>query len=154
MHHTVSFFLCPYGIVFKAVRRSSSDREEFFPKMLTGRSNGMGYERRKVALHQVIRGWVSYFKYADAKTSLMSIDQWLRRRIRMCIWKSWKRPKTRVKNLIRCGIKPYWARIYGNSSKGYWANAEGIMHHAASNDKLRVAGYPCLMDYYVRLHVR
>ena len=33
-------------------------------------------------------------------------------------------PKTRVKNLIRCGIKPYWARIYGNSSKGYWANAE------------------------------
>ena len=51
-------------------------------------------------------------------------------------------------------FKPYWARIYGNSSKGYWANAEGIMHHAASNDKLRVAGYPCLIDYYVRLHAR
>lgn len=93
-------------------------------KMLTGRSNGMGYERRKVALHQVIRGWVSYFKYADAKTTLASIDKWLRRRIRMCIWKSWKKPKTRVKNLIRCGIKPYWARIYGNSSKGYCADAE------------------------------
>ena len=123
-------------------------------KVLTGRSNGMGYERRKIVLHQVIRGWVSYFKYADAKTSLASIDKWLRRRIRMCIWKSWKRPKTRIKNLIRCGIKPYWARIYGNSSKGYWANAEGIMHHAASNDKLRAADYPCLMDYYVRLHVR
>ena len=81
---------------------------------------------------------------------LTSIDQWLRRRIRMCIWKSWKRPKTRIK----CGIKPYWARIYGNSSKGDWANAEGIMHHAATNDKLRAAGYPCLMDYYVRLHAR
>ncbi len=40
-------------------------------------------------------------------------------------------------NLIKCGIKPYWARIYGNSSKGYWANAEGIMHHAAPNEKLR-----------------
>ena len=113
----------------------------------------MGYERRKVTLHQVIRGWVSYFKYADMKTTLVAIDKWLRIRIRMCIWKSWKKPKTRVKNLIRCGIKPYWAKIYGNSSKGYWANAEGIMHHAASNDKLCVAGYPCLMDYYVRLHV-
>lgn len=56
-------------------------------KMLTGRSNGMGYERRKVALHQVIRGWVSYFKYADVKSLLIAIDQWLRRRIRMCIWK-------------------------------------------------------------------
>ena len=56
--------------------------------------------------------------------------------------------------LIRCGIKPSWAGIYGDSSKGYRANAEGIMHHAASNDKLRAAGYPCLMDCYVRLHVR
>ena len=70
----------------------------------------------------------------------------------MCIWKSWKKPSTRVKNLVKCGIKPYMARIYGNSSKGYWANAEGIMHHAATNEMLRRAGYPCLMDYYVKLH--
>ena len=121
-------------------------------KLITGRSNGMGYERRKEALHQTIRGWVSYFKLADAKKYLERMDEWLRRRIRMCIWKSWKKPCTRVKNLVKCGIKPYWARIYGNSSKGYWANAEGIMHHAATNDMLRRAGYPCLMDYYVKLH--
>ena len=50
----------------------------------------------------------------------------------MCIWKAWKRPKTRVKNLIECGIKPYWARIYGNSSKGYWANAEGSRRRAGA----------------------
>ncbi|MBQ6576231.1 MAG: group II intron reverse transcriptase/maturase, partial [Bacteroidales bacterium] len=121
-------------------------------KVLTGRSNGMGYERRKRELHQMIRGWVGYFKLADMKSTLEAIDKWLRRRVRMCIWKAWKRPETRVTNLIKCGIKPYWARIYGNSSKGYWANAEGIMHHAAGNDKLRRAGYPCLMDYYVQLH--
>ena len=120
--------------------------------MLTCRSNGMGYERRKESLRQAIRGWVTYFKLADMKYALEQIDQWLRRRIRMCIWKSWKRPRTRVKNLIKCGIKPYWAHVYGNSSKGYWANAQGIMHHAAGNEKLRRAGYPCLMDYYVRLH--
>ena len=75
-------------------------------------------------------------------------------------WKSTTCPENpaffriRVKNLIRCGIKPYLARIYGNSSKGYWANAEGIMHHVTTNDKLRAAGYPCVMDYYVRMHVR
>ena len=109
-------------------------------KLLTGRSNGMGYERRKQVLHETIRGWVGYFNLADMKTALEGIDQWLRRRIRMCIWKAWKRPKTRVKNLIKCGIKPYWALIYGNSSKGHWANAEGIMHHAAGNEKLRRAG--------------
>ena len=112
----------------------------------------MGYERRKQVLHETIRGWVGYFKLADMKTAVEAIDQWLRRRIRMCIWKAWKRPKTRMKNLIKCGIQPYWAQIYGNSSKGYWANAEGIMHQAAGNDKLLRAGYPCLMDYYVQLH--
>ena len=121
-------------------------------KLITGRSNGMGYERRKVVLRQAICGWVEYFKLADAKNCLIEMDKWLRRRIRMCIWKSWKKPRTRVKNLVKCGIKPYWARIYGNSSKGYWANAEGIMHHAATNEMLRRAGYPCLMDYYVKLH--
>ena len=112
----------------------------------------MGYARRKQVLHDTIRGWVGYFKLADMKTAVEAIDQWLRRRIRMCIWKAWKRPKTRVKNLIKCGIQPYWAQIHGNSSKGYWANAEGIMHQAAGNDKLSRAGYPCLMDYYVQLH--
>ena len=121
-------------------------------KLITGRSNGTGYERRKEVLHQTIRGWVNYFKLADAKNYLEEMDKWLRRRIRMCIWKSWKKPSTRVKNLVKCGIKPYWARIYGNSSKGYWANAEGIMHHAATNEMLRRAGYPCLMDYYYQLH--
>ena len=121
-------------------------------KLITGRSNGMGYERRKEVLHQTIRGWVNYFKLADAKSYLQETDTWLRRRIRMCIWKSWKKPSTRVKNLVKCGIKPYMARIYGNSSKGYWANAEGIMHHTATNEMLRRAGYPCLMDYYVKLH--
>ncbi len=41
-------------------------------------------------------------------------------------------------------LKPYWARIYVNSSKGYWANAEGIMHYAATNEKLGSGGKPCV----------
>ena len=113
----------------------------------------MGYARRKQVLHDTIRGWVGYFKLADMKTAVEAIDQWLRRRIRMCIWKAWKRPKTRVKNLIKCGIKPYWAHMWGNASKGYWSVAGSpIMAQAASILNLRIAGYPCLMDYYVQLH--
>ena len=113
----------------------------------------MGYERRKQVLHETIRGWVGYFKLADMKTAIETIDQWLRRRIRMCIWKAWKRPATRVKNLIRCGIKSYLAYMWGNASKKYWAIAGcPIMRQAATNDRLRKAGYPNLMDYYVQLH--
>ena len=112
----------------------------------------MGYERRKQVLHETIRGWVGYFKLADMKTAVEAIDQWLRRRIRMCIWKAWKRPKTRVKNLIKCGIKPNWAHMWGNASKGCWAVAGAFMQNAATTQLLRRAGYPCLLDYYVQLH--
>ena len=112
----------------------------------------MGYERRKQVLHETIRGWVGYFKLADMKIALEVIDQWLRRRIRMCIWKAWKQPRTRVKNLIKCGIKPYWAYMWGNASKGYWAVAGAFMQNAVTNQLLYSAGYPCLMDYYVQMH--
>ena len=115
----------------------------------------MGYEQRKEALHNVIRGWVSYFKYADAKENLRAIDEWLRSRIRMCIWKCWKLSKTRVRNLIKCGIPQWRAYQWGNASKGYWAVAHsGIMQVAASNRNLARAGYPSLLGYYEEYHCR
>ena len=117
------------------------------------RSNGMGYERRKEVLHNAIRGWVNYFKYADAKENLRATDEWLRRRIRMCIWKSWKLPRTRVRNLTRCGIPQWQAYQWGNASKDYWAVAGStIMQVAASSRNLARAGYPSLMGYYEKYH--
>lgn len=62
-------------------------------RLLTSRSNGWGNERRKEALRQYITGWVNYFKLADMKSLLPRIDEWYRRRIRMKIWKQWKRVK-------------------------------------------------------------
>ena len=114
----------------------------------------MGYDQRKEALHNVIRGWVSYFKYADVKENLRAIDEWLRSRIRMCIWKSWKLPRTRVRNLIKCGIPQYRAYQWGNASKGYWAVAGSFMKVAASNRNLARAGYPSLLGYYDTYHCR
>ena len=114
----------------------------------------MGYEQRKEALHNVIRGWVSYFKYADAKGNLRAIDEWLRRRIRMCIWKCWKRVRTRIRNLIRCGIEYNRAVEWGCSSKGYWTVAGSFMKVAASNRNLARAGYPSLLEYYEKYHCR
>ena len=68
----------------------------------------------------------------------------------MCIWKSWKLPKTRIKNLIKCGINKYNARRWG-CVKGYWRVAGSpIMHMAASNVNLRKAGYTFLYDEYAK----
>ena len=117
-------------------------------KALTGRSNGMGYAQRKEALALFIRGWVEYYKLARMKTTLEDMDKWLRRRIRMCIWKSWKNPRTRIANLIKCGI-PAWQAYKQGWMKGYWHVADMWMtHQAMSNSKLYRAGYRCLMDYY------
>lgn len=117
-------------------------------KSLTGRNNGMGYERRKEALELFIRGWVEYYKLARMKKTLETIDMWLRRRIRMCIWKSWKNPRTRIANLIKCGV-PKWQAWKQGWMKGYWhASNMWVTSQAMSNNNLYRAGYRCLMDYY------
>ena len=109
----------------------------------------MGYKQRKEALKLFISGWVEYYKMARMKKTLETIDMWLRRRIRMCTWKSWKNPRTRIANLIKCGIPKWQARKKG-WAKGYWHVADTwSVHHAMSNRNLYRAGYRCLMDYYV-----
>ena len=59
-------------------------------KELTSRSNGWGYELRKQKLKNYIVGWIGYYRLAQIKRLCIETDEWLRRRIRMCIWKSWK----------------------------------------------------------------
>ena len=116
----------------------------------TSRSNGWGYAKRKQKLKEYIRGWVDYYHLANMKRLLLDTDEWLRRRIRMCIWKAWKKVKTKVANLIRCGINKYKAYEWGNTRKGYWRIADSpILKRAMDNNKLRSAGYATLMEAYL-----
>ena len=118
-------------------------------KDLTGRSNGMGYEKRKESLRYFIMGWLEYFKLADMKSRLQGVDKWYRRRLRMCIWKCWKRIRTRFKNLMRCGIDKQKAWEWANTRKGYWRiSKSATLSCALCNDNLRRANYPLLMDCY------
>ncbi len=122
-------------------------------KELTRRSNGWGYKRRKDALRKYIVGWIGYYHLAEMKSFLQTTDEWLRRRIRMCIWKAWKRPRTRVKNLILCGIDKHNAYMWGNTSKSYWRTAGSwIMTRAVTNASLRLREYTNLYDEYVKWH--
>ena len=118
-------------------------------KELTSRSNGWGYEKRKQKLKAYIEGWVGYYHLANMKRLCIETVEWLRRRIRMCIWKAWKLPKPRITNLMKCGIRRYDARRWGYC-KGYWrVSGSPIMHVAASTGNLRKAGYPCMLDSYL-----
>ena len=118
-------------------------------KMLTLRSNGWGNMRRKEALSQYIKGWVQYFKLADMKILLRDIDKWYRRRLRMVIWKQWKRLTTKGANLIRLGIPKSKAWEWANTRKGYWYTANSyILSRSITTDRLTKAGYIFLTDHY------
>ena len=86
------------------VHKTTKEKFKRKVKSLTRRSNSMGYAQRKEILWQTFRGWIGYFKYADMRSLLIPLDQWYRRHLRMCIWKCWKRVKTRFSNLQKCGI--------------------------------------------------
>lgn len=122
-------------------------------KELTSRSNGWGDARRKVALKQYITGWVNYFKLADVKNLLLNVDEWYRRRLRMIIWKQWKRIRTRLRNLIKLGIEKYKAWEYANTRKGYWHTANSpILKRSITNERLKQAGYIFFTDYYRKVN--
>jgi group II intron reverse transcriptase/maturase len=118
-------------------------------RKLTSRSNGWGYARRKEALRQYITGWVNYFKLADMKKLLVSVDEWYRRRLRLVIWKQWKRVRTRGRYLMKLGIVKHQAWEFANTRKGYWHTAKSpILNRSVTSDRLRQAGYVFFVDYY------
>jgi len=123
-------------------------------RTLTSRSNGWGYARRKEALKQYITGWVNYFKWADMHKLLLRVDKWYRRRLRMIIWKQWKRIRTRGRNLMKLGINKYKAWEWANTRKGYWHIANSfILSRSVTNDRLRQAGYIFFSNYYSSVRV-
>ncbi len=123
-------------------------------KKLTSRSNGWGNDRRKEALSLYIKGWVQYFKLADMKMLLKSVDKWYRRRLRIVIWKQWKRIRTRISNLERLGISKSKAYMWANTRKGYWRIANShIMSITITSDRLRHSGFVFLSDYYNKVNV-
>lgn len=122
-------------------------------KDLTSRSKGFGYERCKNKLKEYIQGWIGYYKLADMKSFLQSVDEWLRRRLRMCIWKCWKKTKTKFANLIKCKIDKYQAWQWANTRKGYWRTSKSpILSRALDKNMLQLAGYSFLSDYYSKIY--
>jgi RNA-directed DNA polymerase len=116
---------------------------------VTGRSNGMGIEQRRTKVNQVVRGWINYFKLADAKSLLMKLDEWLRSRIRMVTWKRWKKIRTRFENLKKLGVSEEQAWMWANTRKGYWRTAHSpILTKALSNERFKRIGYLSFTECY------
>lgn len=121
-------------------------------KELTRRSQGRNVRQVMEQVKVYIRGWIGYYYVADMKRILQSWSEWLRRRLRMYIWKGWKKPRTRVQNLKRLGIQEWQAYQWGNSRLGYWRIAGSpVLSRSITNEKLAQAGYYDFPAQYERL---
>lgn len=122
-------------------------------KRLTSRSQGRKLDTVFYKVKVFMRGWLGYYGIAEMKNDMERWNEWLRRRIRMYIWKQWKKPRTRVENLKKLGMPDWQAYRNGNTRKGYWAVAgSGILTHTITNERLARRGYYDISEAYKSLH--
>ena len=120
-------------------------------KEITRRSRGVSIQSRYRELRQYLNGWVGYFRLVPIKSFFMDLDKWLRRRIRACYWKQWRKPKTKASNLLRLGVAKDEAYSHGNSSKGPWLMSYSrAVHQARSVAYLAEDGLPSLFEIWTK----
>ncbi len=121
-------------------------------RKLTSRRNPISMEERIIKLNQYLIGWGNYYGLAETPSKFKGLDSWIRRRLRMCIWKQWKRPRTRVKKLIKLGVNKQKAYEWGNTRKGYWRIASSpILHRTLGNKYFQMMKLVSLEQRYDKL---
>ena len=78
-------------------------------------------------LNPVLRGWAAYFKLTETKKALEELDGWIRHKLRCILWRQWKRPYTRAKNLMKAGLTEERAFRSAFNQRGPWWNS-GASH--------------------------
>lgn len=125
--------------------------EKFKARMrqLTCRSWGVSNDYKIKKLNELIRGWINYFKIGSMKTLCRKIDSNIRYRLRMCIWKHWKTPQNRAKNLMKLG-NPKWAAFRTAYTGAHIARVCSMtdIQRAISPNRLKKFGLIAMVDYY------
>ena len=123
-------------------------------KQLTKRSWNISLDERIKKINYLIRGWVNYFRIANMKNKIAEIDEHLRTRIRVIIWKQWKVPTRKEKALKQLGVNPDIAYNLSNTRKGYQLVCKtDWIKFAINNDRLRKRGLIFLSDQYQKVHI-
>ena len=78
-------------------------------------------------LNPILRGWAAYFKLTETRRALEEMDGWIRHKLRCILWRQWKRPYTRAKNLMKAGLTEERAFRSAFNQRGPWWNS-GASH--------------------------
>ena len=119
------------------------------------RSRSISLDERLLKLKQLIYGWVNYFRIADMRTLLMKeIDPNIRRKLRVIIWKQWKKIRKRYTCLRKLGITHRDAYVTANSRRGYYHIAHTrVLEQAISKERLNKRGLVNCLDHYLKVHI-
>ncbi len=145
------------GFIFKQGKIRWSDKAfrnfKREVKRLTGRSwfVSMDYRLRKLARY--VRGWINYYGISEYYRPIPIIDQWLRRRVRMCYWKQWRKVRTRIRNLLKIGAKPGVAIPICQTRKGPWKCGRTLATQTGmTNQWLKDQGLVSVKEQWVKIH--
>jgi len=143
------------GFCFKGTKLRWSDAafDDFKHRIrkLTGRSWGVSMDYRLYKLNEYLRGWVGYFGISQYYRPVPGIDDWIRRRIRMCYWKRWRYVRTKVRHLLALGTGKRHAILTALSSKSYWRLSKTLATNSGmSNDWLKQQGLISFRDLWMK----
>ncbi|MFD1032256.1 group II intron reverse transcriptase/maturase [Metaplanococcus flavidus] len=134
------------------IAKASINRMKDRVREITSRKKPYSMEVRIEKLNQYLTGWCGYFALADTPSIFKNLESWIRRRLRMCMWKDWKKPSTKVRKLTGLGIPKGKAYEWGNSRKSYWRISKSpVLHRALGNSYWSSQGLKSLVARYETL---
>ncbi|PNW25143.1 group II intron reverse transcriptase/maturase [Formosa algae] len=117
-------------------------------KSITKKTKPMSLLERLDRLNQACRGWMNNYRLTNIYAKVKKLDEWLRNRLRYCIWHDWKKLERKRKNLIQLGIEIGKAYAWSRTRMGGWAVAQSpILKTTITVSRLKRKGYKPLLDY-------
>jgi len=134
------------------IAKASIERCKRRVRELTRRNRSISLAERLRYLSRFLRGWINYFALTEAPSVLRDLDQWIRRRVRLCIWKTWKLSRTRIRMLRSFGLPNDVVWMTANCRRGHWYVAGGsALGRALSIRWLTEQGLVGLNDRWLQL---
>jgi RNA-directed DNA polymerase len=125
-------------------------KDNFREEFRRGRGRNLGSFIKELSPSH--RGWMAYYRIAEVKATFEELDLWIRRKLRCILWRQWKRPKARCRELIARGLSPEQAQISAGNGHGPWWNASAShMNLAVSVAYLGKLGLVSFLDEHQRL---
>ncbi len=122
-------------------------------KAITSRKRGVAVDKVIGELRRYVIGWLGYFGISNTYKDVLTLEDSMRRRVRLYYWKQWKQPRTRRRNLIKLGANPKEVKLATRSRKSYWRmSSNSIVQGALTNAWLHEQGVPDMRKKWIAMH--